>query len=69
MASLEVTFSFPQTGLVEPLLSRFGAIKLESEYGERVRLRLAVRRSQAPELVSHLGQSLKDPEAARLIDQ
>ena len=68
-ASLEVTFSFPQTGLVEPLLSRFGAIKLESDYGEQVRLRLSVRQSLAPELVSLLGQSSKDPEAARLIEE
>lgn len=67
--SLEVTFRFPQTGLVEPLLSRFGARKQESDYGEHVRLRIAVRRSLAPELVSLLGEALRDPEAAILMDE
>jgi uncharacterized YigZ family protein len=66
-AVLEVTFGFPQTGLVEPLLSRFGARKLESDYGENVRLRLSVNQSLAPELLSLIGQLLKDPRAARLI--
>jgi uncharacterized YigZ family protein len=65
---LEVTFGFPQTGLVEPLLSRFGAVKLASEYGENVRLRVSVRRSRAEELAEFLGQSLKNPHSARLID-
>jgi uncharacterized YigZ family protein len=68
-ASLEVTFRFPQTGLVEPLLSRFGAKKQESDYGENVRLVIAVRRSLAPELVSLLGEALKDPDAAVLVEK
>jgi uncharacterized YigZ family protein len=67
MSVLEVTFGFPQTGLVEPLLSRFGAIKLESDYGEELRLELSIRCSLAPELISLLGQILKNPGAARLL--
>jgi len=69
MAALEVTFGFPQTGLVEPLLSRFGAIKLKSEYGAKVHLRVSVRRSKGRDLVSLLGEVLKNPEAARLINE
>lgn len=66
-AVLEVTFGFPQTGLVEPLLSRFGAAKLASDYGDTVRLKLSVHRSLAPQLVSALCQTLKNSRAARLI--
>ncbi len=66
-AVVEVTFSFPQTGLVEPLLSRFGVLKLESDYGENVRLRLSVHQSRAAELVSLLRETLKNPQAARTI--
>ena len=68
MATLEVTFGFPQTGLVEPLLSRSGAVKLESDYGEAVRLLLSVRQSRAPELLEQLGQALRNPKAARLTE-
>lgn len=67
-AMLEVTYSFPQTGLVEPLLNRFDGTKLESEYGEQVRLRVRVHRSQAADLVKLLGEALKDPAAAGLIE-
>ena len=66
-AVVEVTFGFPQTGLVEPLISRFGAAKLASDYGEDVRLRLSVRRSLARELVDLLGQALKNPRTARIV--
>jgi uncharacterized YigZ family protein len=68
MALLEVVFGFPQTGLVEPLASRFDAVKLESEYGEHVRLVLSVRRSRAPELADQLGQALRNPGAVRLLE-
>lgn len=66
---LEVTFGFPQTGAVEPLLSRYDASKLESDYGEEVRLRLAVRRSLAGELATLLGEALRDPAAVRVLER
>jgi len=67
-SELEVTFGFPQTGVVEPLVSRFEAVKLESDYGEAVRLRLAVRRSLASKLATLLGEALRDPSAVQLVD-
>jgi len=67
-ASLEVVFGFPQTGLVEPLAGRFDAVKVESEYGEDVRLVLSVRRSRIQELAEQLGQALRNPGAVRRLD-
>lgn len=64
-ATVEVRFTFEQTGLVEPVLSRFEAVKKESEYGDRVRLVVAVRRSRADELARILGEALRDAGAVR----